>query len=119
MIKLKRAYDIPEESDGFRMLVDRLWPRGVSKDKGKIDQWVKEVAPSDLLRKWYSHDESKWPEFKQRYFEELQTKEVLTYAITEKQSGRTVTFVYAAKDEAHNNAVALKEYIENIESKTI
>ena len=119
MIKLKRAYDISEESDGFRMLVDRLWPRGVSKDKGKIDEWVKDVAPSDLLRKWYSHDESKWSEFKQRYFQELQTKGILILAIIQKQSHHTVTFVYAAKDETHNNAVALREYIENIESKVI
>ncbi len=119
MIKLKRVYDIYEESDGYRMLVDRLWPRGVSKAKGKIDEWVKEVAPSNLLRKWFSHDESKWPEFKRLYFEELQTKEVLVHAIMEKQTGHTVTFVYAAKDETHNNAVALKEYIENIQSKAI
>jgi uncharacterized protein YeaO (DUF488 family) len=119
MIKLKRVYDIYEESDGYRMLVDRLWPRGVSKAKGKIDEWVKEVAPSNLLRKWFSHDESKWPEFKRLYFEELQTKEVLVHAIMEKQARHTVTFVYAAKDETHNNAVALKEYIENIQSKAI
>ena len=113
MIKLKRVYDVPDESDGFRMLVDRLWPRGVSKENGKIDEWVKEVAPSNLLRKWYSHDESKWSEFKQLYFEELKAKKLLILAIFEKQSRHTVTFVYSAKDETHNNAVALKEYIEN------
>jgi uncharacterized protein YeaO (DUF488 family) len=111
MIKLKRVYDIYEESDGYRMLVDRLWPRGVSKAKGKIDEWVKEVAPSGLVRKWYSHDESKWPEFKRLYFEDLQTKEILVHAIIEKQAGHTVTFVYAAKDETHNNAVDLNNIL--------
>ncbi|HZW49158.1 MAG TPA: DUF488 family protein [Bacillota bacterium] len=119
MIKLKRAYDFYEESDGYRILVDRLWPRETSKAKGKIDEWIKEIAPSDLLRKWYSHDESKWLEFKRLYFEELQTNEILVRSIIEKQAGHTVTFVYAAKDETHNNAVALKEFIENRESKAI
>ena len=114
MIKLKRVYDNYEESDGYRMLVDRLWPRGVSKAKGRIDEWVEEVAPSSLLRKWYSHDETKWPEFKRLYFEELQNKGILVHTIIDKLAGRTITFVYAAKNEAHNNAVALKEYIENI-----
>lgn len=117
MIKLKRVYDISEENDGFRLLVDRLWPRGVSKAKGKIDEWVKEIAPSDTLRKWFSHDATKWPEFKRLYFEELQNKGILVRNIIEKQSNHTVTFIYAAKDEAHNNAVALKEYIEDIEGK--
>lgn len=119
MIKLKRVYDISEESDGPRILVDRLWPRGVSKVKANIDEWVKEIAPSDLLRKWYSHDETKWPEFKRCYFEELKTKKILVRAIIEKQAGLTVTFVYAAKNETHNNAVVLKEYIEGITSETI
>ena len=119
MIKLKRAYEIYEKNDGYRILVDRLWPRGVSKADGKIDEWVKEVAPSNRLRKWFSHDDSKWPEFKRQYFEELQNEEALVQAITEKQADRTVTFVYAAKNETHNNAVALKEYIEDISSGDI
>ena len=119
MIKLKRVYDIYEESDGYRMLVDRLWPRGVSKAKGKIDEWVKESAPRGLLLMCYAPAESNGLEFKRLYFEELQTKEILVHAIIEKQAGHAVTFVYAAKDETHNNAVALKEYIEDIQSKAI
>ena len=114
MIKLKRVYDDHEEDDGYRILVDRLWPRGMSKANGKIDMWVKEVAPSGLLRKWYSHDESKWPEFKRQYFEELRNSEALILDIIEKQKNSTVTFLYAAKDEKYNNAVALKEYIQII-----
>ena len=114
MIKLKRVYDDHEEDDGYRILVDRLWPRGMSKANGKIDKWIKEVAPSGLLRKWYSHDESKWPEFKRQYFEELRNSEALILDIIEKQKNSTVTFLYAAKDEKYNNAVALKEYIQII-----
>lgn len=112
MIKIKRAYDTAEKNDGTRILVDRLWPRGVSKEKAKIDEWIKEIAPSDKLRKWFSHDESKWSEFKKKYFVELQSKEEFVLKIIEEQTNHTVTLIYAAKDEAHNNAVALKEFIE-------
>jgi len=117
LIKLKRAYDNYEESDGYRILVDRLWPRGVSKTKAMIDKWLKDVAPSNSLRKWFSHKESKWLEFKQKYFEELQNSEVLIQEIIGKQENYTVTLIYAAKDETHNNAVALKEYLEKVENK--
>lgn len=116
MIKTKRAYEPYDESDGYRILVDRLWPRGVTKAKAKIDEWVKELAPSDFLRKWYAHEQPKWPEFKRRYFEELQNEEILVRTIMDKQAEHTVTFIYAAKDELYNNAVALKEYIENVAS---
>lgn len=119
MIKLKRVYDIYDENDGYRILIDRLWPRGISKVDVKIDEWSKEVAPSNQLRKWYSHDVAKWPEFKQLYFKELKNERALIQAIIEKQAGNTVTFIYAAKDETHNNAVALKEYIEDIMFKDI
>lgn len=116
MINVKRVYDDYEESDGYRILVDRLWPRGISKARAKIDEWVKEIGPSDELRKWFAHDETRWPEFKRLYFKELKEKELLVHNIIEKQSKNKVTFIYAAKDEMDNNAVALKEYIENIES---
>jgi uncharacterized protein YeaO (DUF488 family) len=115
MIKLKRVYDTIDESDGYRILVDRLWPRGLSKNKVEVDEWLKDIAPSDRLRKWYAHDVSKWSEFKRLYFLELSSKENLIRAIIDKRSNSTITLVYAAKDNEHNNAVALKEYIENID----
>ncbi len=111
-IKLKRVYDKPDENDGRRILVDRLWPRGLSKAEAKIDEWLRDVAPSDQLRKWYSHDVAKWTEFKQRYFVELSAKEEIIRPLTETAGVNLLTFVYAAQDEEHNNAVALKEYLE-------
>lgn len=118
MIKLKRAYEDYEPSDGYRVLVDRLWPRGISKEEAKIDEWVKEIAPSTELRKWFEHEDPKWPEFREKYFQELKNVEPLVHEIMEKQKNRTVTFVYAAKDELYNNAVALKEYIDTLDSKS-
>jgi uncharacterized protein YeaO (DUF488 family) len=115
MIKLKRVYDAIDESDGYRILVDRLWPRGLSRSKVEFDEWLKDIAPSDRLRKWYAHDESKWSEFKRLYFLELSSKEDLIRTIVEKGSKSKLTLVYAAKDNEHNNAVALKEYIENLD----
>ncbi len=114
MIKLKRIYDEPHESDGFRILVDRLWPRGLSKDKAKVDIWMKDIAPGDSLRKWFSHDTGKWAQFKARYFEEMKDKRELVNLIKEKEKKGIVTLLFGAKDEIHNNAVALKEYIEAI-----
>ena len=109
MIKTKRIYESPAEEDGFRILVDRLWPRGVQKEKAKIDLWLKEIPPSDDLRKWFAHDPQKWEEFKKKYAKELATKQGLLNEIRqiEKEKG-TVTFLYSAKDTEHNNAVALK-----------
>lgn len=113
MIKLKRAYDKADESDGYRILVDRLWPRGLNKNEAKFDLWLKDIAPSEELRKWFSHDVAKWSEFRQRYFRELSAKEELVQQIIEKAITGAVTLVYAAHDEEHNNAVVLKEHIEN------
>ena len=112
-IKLKRVYDKVDESDGCRILVERLWPRGVSKTDAHINDWLKEIAPSQQLREWYSHDVAKWPDFKQRYFAELSTKTDQLRPIAEKIAKGSVTFVYAAKDIEHNSAAALKEYIDN------
>ena len=111
-IHIKRAYEGPSNEDGQRILVDRLWPRGISKDNAKIDFWPKEIAPSNELRKWYGHEPEKWEEFKKKYFAELdaipeKVQELLDYV----QKG-TVTFVYSSKEERINNAVALKEYVE-------
>lgn len=112
MIKLKRVYEKTDESDGRRILVDRLWPRGLSKTEAKIDEWLKDIAPSDELRKWYSHDVEKWPEFKNRYFSELTTKEEILRRLINQAAVDTLTLVYAAQDVEHNNAAALREYIE-------
>ncbi len=112
MIKIKRIYDPPAEDDCFRILVDRLWPRGLSKEKAKVDLWLKEIAPSNELRKWYAHDPKKWAEFRKRYFNDLDTKRELVNQIVRKTKEGDVTLLYSSKEEKINNAVALKEYIE-------
>lgn len=111
-IKLKRAYEKPAKGDGFRILVERLWPRGVSKEDAQIDLWLKDIAPSAELRKWYGHDVEKWPEFKKRYRKELKDNKELIAELKNRVKKEEVTFVYAAKDEEHNSALVLKEYIE-------
>ncbi|MGH7588001.1 MAG: DUF488 domain-containing protein [Gemmatimonadota bacterium] len=110
-LKLKRAYEPPEPGDGFRILVDRLWPRGVSKDSARIDLWLKEIAPSTALRKWFGHDPAKWATFRRRYFRELDKNQDAVGRLKEHVRHGTVTLVYGAKDEEHNDAVALKEYL--------
>jgi uncharacterized protein YeaO (DUF488 family) len=111
-IKLKRAYDGAAGEDGRRVLVDRVWPRGIGKDELKIDAWLKDLAPSTELRKWFTHDVRRWQEFRQRYFDELAARaEAVDALLAEARAGR-VTLVFAAKDREHNNAVALKEYLE-------
>ena len=110
-MKTKRVYEEPGKGDGFRILVDRLWPRGLTKDRARIDLWLKEVAPSDALRKWFGHDCARWAEFKRRYFQELEDKKETIGSITRKASKGTVTLLYGAKDEECNNAVALQEFI--------
>jgi uncharacterized protein YeaO (DUF488 family) len=113
-IRIKRVYEEPEEADGLRVLVDRLWARGLSKEKARVDVWVKEIAPSTELRRWYGHDADKWPEFKTRYAAELNANPTgVEKLLSEVQAG-TVTFLYSSKEERLNNAVALKEYIESI-----
>ena len=112
MIRLKRAYDPPAQRDGLRILVERLWPRGVSKKEVAIDLWLKDVAPSTELRKWYSHDLERWPEFRRRYWAELKQQGDLLLLLQHRTTEGAVTFVYAAHDEEHNSAVALKEYLE-------
>lgn len=112
MIKIKRVYDKIDESEGSRILIDRLWPRGLSKEKVKIDLWLNDIAPSHELRKWFSHDPKKWNEFKKKYFKELDHKKELVDQIAKKTKEGNVTLLYSAKEEKFNNAVALKEYIE-------
>jgi uncharacterized protein YeaO (DUF488 family) len=112
-LQLKRAYESPAKSDGTRLLVDRLWPRGVSKDEAKIDHWLKEIAPSTALRKWFDHDPAKWTEFRKRYWRELDQNESAVTQLKELLHGKTITLIYGAKDTEHNHAVALKEYVES------
>jgi uncharacterized protein YeaO (DUF488 family) len=107
MLGLKRAYEAPAASDGHRILVDRLWPRGLSKEKAAIDEWTKEIAPSAELRRWFGHDPEKWPEFQRRYKQELRAREDLVRDIAKMASRGPVTLVYGARDEAHNDAVVL------------
>lgn len=111
MIAIKRIYDDPSQDDGHRVLVDRLWPRGVKKEDAHLDIWLKEVAPSNDLRKWYGHDSARWEEFKKRYFEELKEHEEEIEGLLAKAEGDRLTLLYAAKDEKCNNATALKEYL--------
>ena len=110
-IKLKRAYERPAPEDGTRILVDRLWPRGVSKAAAAIDQWVKEIAPSTALRKWFGHDPARWPEFRRRYAAELREHREELDALREQGARGPVTLVYSAHDEEHNDAVVLREIL--------
>ena len=111
-IQVERIYDNPKGDKSFRILVDRLWPRGLSKDEVKIDLWQKDIAPSDSLRKWFGHDEKKWNQFKSKYFKELVKKEEAVTTIIKKAKEDSITLLYGAKEERFNNAVALKEYFE-------
>jgi uncharacterized protein YeaO (DUF488 family) len=112
MIKLKRAYAGVSPEDGLRILVERLWPRGVSKQKAQIHLWLKALSPSTKLRQWYGHDPAKWPQFRKRYWTELQSQGDLLALLKYVAQAKQVTFVYAASDEERNSAVALKEFLE-------
>jgi len=114
-IRIKRAYENPAEDDGPRILVDRLWPRGISKEKAGIDFWPKELAPSTELRRWYGHDPQKWEEFKKRYSEELENQEDLLEELLGYVRNGPVTFVFSSEELKLNNAAALKLYIESLE----
>ncbi len=118
MIKIKRIYKDPDESDGYRILVDRLWPRGVSKERAKINLWLKDVTPSDKLRKWYSHDPKKWDEFQKKYEMELVGKtDSLDEIRTMEKNQKTVTLLYAARDEKITHAVILQRILLGISEK--
>ena len=112
MVKIKRVYDQPEKGDGKRVLVDRLWPRGMKKEDAGLDLWLKDIAPSNELRKWFSHDLSKWQEFRKRYRKELKDRPGMIEDLKKVVRRGTVTLLYAAKDSERNNAVVLKEMIE-------
>jgi uncharacterized protein YeaO (DUF488 family) len=109
MIKLKRAYEKPARDDGERILVERLWPRGLTKPQAKLDLWLKDVAPSTELRKWFGHDPDRWDEFRRRYQKELRSKEDLIELLKRKAKAGTITLIYAARDEEHN---VLKQFLQ-------
>jgi len=110
-VPIKRVYVEPSKSDGIRILVDRLWPRGLTKEKAKVDVWLKDIAPTTELRKWFNHEPSKWPEFKKKYWAEI-SKNTDALSVLEKHlANGKVTIVYGAKDEEHNDAVVIKQYL--------
>lgn len=113
-IKTKRIYEVPDVNDGIRILVDRLWPRGIKKESSEVKAWEKEIAPSNELRKWFNHDAEKYPEFRRKYMEELDASEdaerFLGF-VNEHLESTNITLLYAAKDEEHNNALVLKDWL--------
>lgn len=117
-ILVKRVYEPVTTSDGFRLLVDRLWPRGISKEAAKLDLWLPDLGPSTSLRKWFNHDPARWIEFNRRYFAELKDKTALLATITEQAKTRPITLLYSAKDEQHNQAVALRSFLKLSSSKS-
>lgn len=112
MIRCKRAYDEASPEDGTRVLVDRFWPRGVSKEDAALDEWCRGIAPSDELREWFDHEPERWDEFRRRYHDELDAKGEVVESLREEAEDGRLTLVYAARDREHNNAVALKKYLE-------
>ncbi len=112
MIRLKRAYEPAEKSDGVRFLVERLWPRGIKKQELPLAGWLKEVAPSTALRKWFSHDPAKWKEFQRRYFAELDSASRAWQPVVDAARRGMVTLIYSSHDAGHNNAIALQQYLE-------
>jgi uncharacterized protein YeaO (DUF488 family) len=112
MFKLKRVYEAPSPDDGARVLVDRLWPRGVTKSKAALDLWLKDIGPSTELRKWFDHDPAKWAGFQERYARELDGRAALLEQLRRKEHQGTVTLLYAARDQEHNEAMALKAFLD-------
>ena len=110
-VKLKRAYELPAGDDGARILVDRLWPRGVSKSDAALDQWMKDIAPSSELRQWFGHDPERWETFRKRYAKEVHENDELLDQLRSLARKGTVTLVYAARDEEHNDAVVLRDVL--------
>lgn len=113
-IKIKRIYDAPEKTDGFRILVDRLWPRGIKKENAQVDIWMKEVAPSTELRKWFNHDPEKWKQFWADYTKELKHSDAVKDLVEQIKRQHIVTLLYGAKDEQHNQAVVLQRFLKTL-----
>lgn len=113
-IELKRVYAEPSPQDGYRVLVDRLWPRGVSKEAARLDAWMKEIAPSDELRKWFHHDRPRWAEFRRRYLSELKDHREELRGLARRSRNERITLLFGARDEERNHAVVLKQYLETL-----
>lgn len=113
-LQIKRVYDTPATADGHRVLVDRLWPRGLSKEHAQVDTWIRDIGPSDALRKWFDHDPDKFSEFQERYWTELAENPALEQMRDVLSTFRVVTLVYGAKDEEHNQAVVLRDYLNSV-----
>jgi uncharacterized protein YeaO (DUF488 family) len=111
-IDIARVYDAPAAEGSFRVLVDRIWPRGVKKEALQLDAWMKDLAPSSALRKWFNHDPARWDEFRTRYFAELADKDALIAGLLEQAKRKPLLLLFGARDEQHNNAVALREYLQ-------
>jgi uncharacterized protein YeaO (DUF488 family) len=111
-IQIKRVYEKPLQKDGFRVLVDRLWPRGISKETAAVDEWIKDLAPTNELRKWFGHDPERWAGFQSKYKAELKKNEAVDLFIKNYKKKKAITLVYSAKDEWHNQALVLQEYLE-------
>ena len=118
-IKIKRVYEQPDKKDGERILVDRLWPRGLTKEKASVDLWLKEIAPSTELRKWFDHDPEKWKSFRGRYETEIRHKDDLIKVLKQKAREGTITLIYGARDEKHNEALVLKQFLEKSDKARI
>lgn len=116
MIQLKRVYEKPSSKDGTRILVDRLWPRGLTKEQAAVKLWLKELAPSTELRKWFGHDPDKWEKFQARYREELKDKEDALHELKKECRKHTITLVYGSRDQEHNGAIVLKKILEELKS---
>jgi uncharacterized protein YeaO (DUF488 family) len=112
-VKIKRVYDEPDDTDGTRVLVDRLWPRGLTKERARVDLWLKEIAPSTELRKWFGHDPAKWTEFRKRYIEELKSHPEELSRLKQEAARGPITLVYGARDEEHNEAVILQRLLQS------
>lgn len=117
IIKIKRVYEEPKKSDGLRILVDRLWPRGIKKEEAAINLWLKDIAPSDSLRQWFNHDVKKWPEFQKRYRTELAEKQELVDSVINQAKRKTVTLLFSTKETEYNNAVALVNFLKDTITK--
>ena len=112
-VKIKRIYEPYSENDGFRVLVDRLWPRGINKEKAHIDKWMKEVAPSTVLRKWFNHEPDKWEQFRIKYHTELKDSPALKELFSYINENKTVTLLFGSKEEKYNHAIVLQQFITN------
>jgi uncharacterized protein YeaO (DUF488 family) len=117
-IQIKRVYEHPDKDDGMRILVDRLWPRGLTKKKASVDLWLKDIAPSTELRKWFAHDPDKWKKFRGRYQTEIRNNHDLIKALKQKAREGTITLIYGARDQKHNEALVLKQFLEKGEQRS-